>query len=64
MYDRLTDYFPVDRQYPKFYFTIRLKKLVGHKDIGTFKSAMAALDFAKKHYTSSTKYQVVQVNEA
>ena len=62
MYDRLTDYFPVDRQHAKFYFTIRLSKLLGHKDIGRFNTFGDAFVHARKTYTSS-QFQIVQINE-
>jgi hypothetical protein len=62
MYDRLTDYWPVDRQHAKFHFVIRIKKLLGHEEIGPFKSSLAALTHARKNYSSS-KYQIVQINK-
>ena len=59
MYNRLTDYMPVDYQPPKFHFVIRID---GYEDIGPYKSAMAALSVARKTY-SHHRYQIVQINE-
>lgn len=57
-YDRLTDYFPVNRHVAKFHFVIR----IDGKDYGPFKSAMAALSHARKNHRNE-RYQIVQINE-
>ena len=59
MYNRLTDYKPVNYQPPKFHFVIRI---AGYEDIGPFKSAMLALSTARQTY-SHLRYRIVQINE-